>query len=159
MSDNPTPTAAGDCRRAMAMIRHHAASDWPGVKAVLDEALTINRQTQLLIAIIDCYNAIIGLLRTESAQPAMTQAVDLIADQNDNPDWRRAANCIIGRATHDANKFNQAITEGNEADANGNLLLALLDLHGVLLPELCTPIGLAALQKWTTNLAGEEGAA
>lgn len=147
---------AGDCRRAMATIRHHAITDWAGVKAVLDEALAINRQTELLIATIDCYTAIVELLRTNTALAAMSQFVGTIANDHRDHDWRRAATCIIARNTANKDRFNTAIIEGNELDRNAELLLAVHDIHTVLMPELRTQIGLDALGKWTTNLAGEE---
>lgn len=69
-----------DCRRALAMIRHHARHYLAGVKTVLQEAIDAGRATHLLIAILDSYDTIVPIFRTESAMPCLAQYVEMIAE-------------------------------------------------------------------------------
>jgi hypothetical protein len=102
-----------DCRRALAMIRRHARHYLAGVKTVLQEAIDAGRATHLLIAILDSYDTIVPILRTESAMPCLAQYVEMIAEHA-NLDWRRATSVIIASATDDTDHFNVVMLPNDE---------------------------------------------
>jgi hypothetical protein len=153
-----SPEAASDARRALAMIGHHARLDPAGIRAVLDEAIGAGRATELLIAIVDVYDAIVPIFRTEEAMACLSQCVEMVHDHGP-VDWRRAAAVIMARSTDDTDRFNEAIVEANDDGRTGELVLAMLNAYALLLPELGTALGLEALSKWTARIAGVEAAA
>lgn len=159
MTNNPV--SAGDCRRAMALISHHAVGDQAGITAIIDEAENADRATQLFIALLDAYRAIVPLLRTDSSITAMGQCIDITADAgaDEQPDWVRAAATVI--AAHRDNKPNRlfdAVEEIHQAHGGSGLLFqGVSDIYFHLMPELRAPAGLDALARWTVVLAGQEG--
>lgn len=56
--------AAGDYRRAAAMIVHHARRDQPGQNAVVTEALQADRLGNLLQAVLHLYEQMLPELRS-----------------------------------------------------------------------------------------------
>jgi hypothetical protein len=151
---NTSAINAGDHRRALALITHRQREFWGGVKAVLDEAVSARRETQLLLAVVDTFDDLVPLLRTEAAQSWCAQALQMIGEHG-KPEWKRGAIVIMARALDDATQFDQAIAEANE-DQPGTLFLSVLDIYNMLIPELATPAGLETLADWTNRLMAEE---
>lgn len=152
-----TNPAAGDCRRAMALIGHHnAGPDFDGINHIIGEANDAGRGTHLFLALLDAYQHIVPQLRTKDAVACLTDAVNLIAEQHASEDWRRAATAIISHSTENVDRLNEVTIEATEQQRTGMLLLAILDLYGYLLPELGTPLGCEAVSRWTATLFGKE---
>lgn len=156
--ENPMNDAS-DYRRATALIRHHAIGDQAGITAILDEATTEDRGTQLLVALLGVFSFITPLLRTEPARTAIRECIDLTADADDQPQWvRAAASAIAAHADDDKQRLGDAIDEVlDEGRGGGPLFQGISDIYFHLMPELRAPAGLHALARWTAGLAAAEG--
>lgn len=76
-----TNPAAGDCRRAAALVAHHGNNNVDGINAVLQEAAEADRVTQLFLAILDLYQTIVPALYTKLGMQALSQTVLDIANR------------------------------------------------------------------------------
>ncbi len=68
-----------DCRRAAALVVHHARADVEGINAILREAAEADRVTPLFLAVLDLYQAMLPELRTETAMKLLSVWVTRIA--------------------------------------------------------------------------------
>ncbi len=68
-----------DCRRAAAIVVHHARSDVEGINAILREAAEADRVTPLFVAVLDLYQTLLPELRTEPAMKLLSVWVTRIA--------------------------------------------------------------------------------
>ena len=148
-----------DYRRATALIRHHAVGDQAGITAVLEEAETEDRGTELLVALLGIFAFIEPLLRTDTARTAIRQCIDITADADDQPYWvRAAASAIAAYADDDKQRLGDVIDEVlAEGRGAGVLFQGIADIWFNLMPELRAPAGLHALTRWATGLAVVEG--
>ncbi len=68
-----------DCRRAAAIVVHHARVDVEGVNAILREAAEADRVTPLFVAVLDLYQTLLPELRTPAAMKLLSAWVTRIA--------------------------------------------------------------------------------
>ena len=68
-----------DCRRAAAIVVHHARADLEGINAILQEADECDRVTQLFLAVLDLYQTLLPELRTEVAMKLLSAWVSRLA--------------------------------------------------------------------------------
>ena len=68
-----------DCRRAAAIVVHHARADLEGINAILREAAEADRVTPLFLAVLDLYQTMLPELRTEASMKLLSAWVTRIA--------------------------------------------------------------------------------
>jgi hypothetical protein len=79
MTEQEKSDARDDCRRAAALVIHHARGDVDGINAILQEAAEADRVTQLFIAVLDLYQTLLPELRTQVAIGLLSNWVAKIA--------------------------------------------------------------------------------
>ena len=75
-----------DHRRAAALILHNSRKDFAGMNAIIDEANEDDRQTQMLLGVLDLYDHLLPELRTRLGQLLMNDAVVDLAGMYDRPE-------------------------------------------------------------------------
>jgi len=159
MTENQTPNA-GDYRRAAVLTLHHRRDNHSGVAAIMDETNDGNRGPQLLHAILNLHQTLIGLLRTVNGVTLLADWVHGMASL-EPPDARaqdlvRAAQILDnhGRSNRQgiAEVMNAATSEGRATQTLGQLL----GLYDVALPELSGRGGLDWLEAQIMGLAEAE---
>jgi hypothetical protein len=68
-----------DCRRAAALVVHHARADIAGINYILQEAAEADRITPLFVAVLDLFQTLLPELRTETAISLLSTWVAKIA--------------------------------------------------------------------------------
>lgn len=74
-----------DCRRAAALVTHHARGDLAGINAILQEAVEADRVSPLFLSVLALYEVIVPELRTEAAIALMSEWVVKIAGMEPKP--------------------------------------------------------------------------
>ncbi len=80
-ADN-TPTA---CRRAAALLVHHANQDGQGIAAVLEEVDDSDEGVALVMALLELYNLLLPELRTPKAIAMMQDFTARVAAREISP--------------------------------------------------------------------------
>jgi hypothetical protein len=153
MTHNP---AAGDCRRATALVSHHAHGSLPGVNEILRSAVECDRVTPTILATLDFYQAVVPMFITMFGMQALSEVVNSLALDDPDQDRRRAARLIAHHANDNVTEMNLVLQAAATVDRVTQMILGLLDLYEILLPQLHTPLGLRCLEKSVVDLAAAE---
>jgi len=130
------------------------------MNAILDEAVELDRATEMIYAMLDVYQQLVPILITPLGMGALSQCVQMLAhpDNTGDQDIRRAAQLVVAHSQDNIAGINDVIREIKELDRVTPLILAVLNLYRELVPVLATPIGLASLTQTVLDLAVKENA-
>ena len=152
-----TNPAAGDNRRATALVVHYGNDNLDGVNAILREAVEVDRVSLLIANVVDLHDQIVPILLTEDGIACLSQMMySLAEDQDADPDFRRAARLIIAHAQRDLDTINTVLAEAAAADHVTGLVLAVLGTYRSYLPLLYSQLGLRVLQRSALDWAARE---
>lgn len=151
-----TNPVAGDCRRATALVSHHAHGSLPGVNEILRSSVECDRVTPTIIATLDFYQAVVPMFITHLGMQALSEVVNNLASNDTDTDRQRAARLIAHHANDNVPELNSVLQATAQADRVTQTILSLLDLYVILLPQLQTPLGLRCLEKSVVDLAAAE---
>jgi hypothetical protein len=147
---------AGDCRRATALVCHHANGNADGVGEILRSTVECDRVTETILATLDFYQAVVPMFITTFGMQALSEVVNNLALKDTDPDRQRAARLIAHHANYNVDGINSVLQSAAQADRVTQLILAILDLYEILLPQLQTPLGLRCLEQSVVELAMKE---
>ena len=156
MTANP---AAGDCRRATAVVVHYGTNSSDGISEVFKESVEIGRVTELILALLDLFQNVVPQLLTDLGMACISDAlIDLANDETADPRALRASRLIIGHSHDDVDQINTVFAQAKEANQITELILDVLHMYNTVAPCVFTPLGVSALQRSVMNFAAQEDA-
>lgn len=152
---DPVPTERQDEQRAAALLSHLAASDQDGVQFIVNQAVEVNRTTELLAAIADTGGKLLAALRTDMGIEAASSMFEVWANQTENVDYRRAGSIVLCRFQFEHDYFTGHIDDATADGRLNELIVTTGQIYLTVMPELHSPKGRASLAQFTSALYGD----
>jgi hypothetical protein len=155
-----TNPLAGDHRRATALVCHFGRNNTPGMNAILEEAVTENRVSPLIVAVLALHEQVIPLLLTKDGLACLTGAIyTLVDDPNHSDDTRRAARLVTADSEQNLDAINAVLQEAAAANRVTQLVVAILSMFSTLVAILYSEVGLRTLERSILDWAAREDGA
>lgn len=156
---NLNPHHAADLRRAGVFIKHHLNGDIDGVNAILTEVSENGRTGPFAHSLMVTLAVVSKQLLTDVGRQAFGEGLATVANTDYDPTkmipehWRRAARLLIAYERGDHDEANRVIWETDDVTPT---LLSLIDVHTMLIPGLCTTLGVQIVDNGVNTLMGIE---
>lgn len=158
MDPNITP---GDWRRAGALLQHRLTRDIDGCNAILEETITADRLSNLIVALIGTLDAVTDQLLTPVGGDGLDEWIEAWSHPTFDPartsEWTQAAALTVACHAKNTVEMNRIIHDGDDDNVTP-VILSIIDIHTSACPPLATRTGTQLVANGLRMLTGIEGA-